>query len=109
MKTGLSTARQYQGRPMNLYTKYITTKNSYGEQKTIAKLVHVDDLTLSKRQANHKRRHPNDKNQKKTKGIFWGPRGYKDDKLDEFYKTHAYCFVDTDGTQDWVYIGGEEE
>jgi hypothetical protein len=109
MKTGLSTARQYQGRPMNLYTKYIKTKNSYGEQKTIAELVHVDDLTLSERQANHKRRHPNDKNQRKTKGIFLGKRGYKDDMLDEFYETHVHTFIDADLNMGWIKIGGEEE
>tara|TARA_R100001463_G_scaffold93726_2_gene148296 strand:+ start:653 stop:982 length:330 start_codon:yes stop_codon:yes gene_type:complete len=109
MKEGLSTARQYQGRPMNRYTKYIKTKNRYGEEKSVGKLVCVENLTLSEKQANHKKRHPNDKNQKKIKGIFWGKKGYKDTILEEFYEAHIHTFIDSDLNKGWVKIGGEEE
>tara|TARA_R100001443_G_C3211711_1_gene143573 strand:- start:111 stop:395 length:285 start_codon:yes stop_codon:yes gene_type:complete len=94
---------------MKYKTTFKEVRNKYGDVSIVEVRIPQGKITLKERQADHKRRHPNDKNQKKTKGIFWGKRGYKDDILDEFYRTHAYCFVDADGTQDWVYIGGEEE
>ena len=94
---------------MKYNTTFKEVRNKYGDVSIVEVRIPQGKITLKQRQADHKRRHPNDKNQKKTKGVFWGKRGYKDDILDEFYDTHAYTFIDTDLNQGWVYIGGEEE
>jgi len=109
LRTGLSTARAYKGKPMNTKTVFKEIKNRYGDVSKKEVQECVSGITMKERQADHQRRHPNDKNQKKIKGIFWGPKGYKDDILDEFYETHVYTFIDEDLNQGWVYIGGEEE
>ncbi len=109
MKQGLSTMRQYQGKPMKVKTTYFKLNNKYGDATVKEVLKPIEEITCKERVKQHQLRHPNDKNQKKTKGVFWGKRGYKDDILDEFYETHVYTFIDTDLNQGWVYIGGEEE
>ena len=68
-----------------------------------------EKMPLRVRRKLHSQRHPNDKNQKKTKGVFWGKKGYKDGILQEFYETHVYTYIDADMNKGWVYIGGEEE
>ena len=109
MKEGLSTARQYQGRPMNVKTVFIKNENHWGDIKVKEVLKPIEPMTCKERHEQHLLRHPNDKSQKKTKGIFWGKKGYKDAILDEFYETHVYTFIDADMNKGWVYIGGEEE
>tara|TARA_R110001583_G_scaffold34257_5_gene115246 strand:- start:598 stop:882 length:285 start_codon:yes stop_codon:yes gene_type:complete len=94
---------------MSYTTTFKQVKDKYGENMLIEVRTPTGKITLKERQANHKRRHPNDKNQRKTKGIFLGKRGYKDDMLDEFYETHVHTFIDADLNMGWIKIGGEEE
>jgi len=94
---------------MNYKTVFKEKRNKYGDVSIIEVRIPNDGMTFKERQADHQKRHPNDKNQKKTKGVFWGKRGYKDDMLDEFYETHVHTFIDADLNMGWVKIGGEEE
>jgi hypothetical protein len=94
---------------MSYTTTFKAVKDKYGESMLIEVREPIGKITLKERQANHKRRHPNDKNQKRTKGVYWGKRGYKDIILDEFYETHVYTFIDADLNKGWIKIGGEEE
>lgn len=71
-------------------------------------------MTITKRNELHKARHPNDLNiRKEGKGVTWSKRTAKDKKLDEFYDTHVYTFVDAENISKkrWVRITGfvEEE
>ena len=94
---------------MKYNTTFKEVRNKYGEVSIVEVRMPQGKITLKERQANHKSRHPNDKNQQKTKGIYWGKRGYKDDMLDEFYETHVHTFIDADLNMGWIKIGGEEE
>ena len=94
---------------MKYNTTFKEVRNKYGDVSIVEVRVPQGKITLKQRQADHKKRHPNDKNQQKTKGIYWGKRGYKDDILDEFYETHVHTFIDADLNMGWIKIGGEEE
>jgi hypothetical protein len=66
-------------------------------------------ITITKRNELHKARHPNDLNlRKEGKGVTWSKRTAKDKKLDEFYATHIYTFVDEHdlSKKRWVRISG---
>ena len=88
IKEGLSTAHKYQDRPMYEY-KFIT---------------------LTERTKNHVLSHPADSGLPKVeRGVTWGKSGKGTKKLNEFYKTHVYTFVDKDMNKAWVRIAGKEE
>tara|TARA_R100001443_G_scaffold72179_2_gene80314 strand:+ start:1046 stop:1387 length:342 start_codon:yes stop_codon:yes gene_type:complete len=108
LKSGNNAVRQYKGRPANTQTVYTKVRRN-GETVMVMSSGYVKPMTLRERQANHQLRHPNDKNQKKTKGVFWGKKGHKDKKLKEFFETHVYTYIDADMNKGWVCIGGEEE
>ena len=108
LKSGNKAVRQYKGKPANTQTVYTKVRRN-GETVMVMSSGYVKPMTLREKQANHQLRHPNDKNQKKTKGVFWGKKGYKDGILKEFYETHVYTYIDADMNKGWVYIGGEEE
>ena len=59
------------------------------------------------RREGHMKRHPNDKNKRKIKGITWSKKTQRDKKLKEFYKTHVYTWV-SHNRRGWVSIGEEE-
>ena len=59
------------------------------------------------RREEHMKRHPNDKNKKKIKGITWSKKTERDKKLKEFYKTHVYAWI-SHNRRGWVSIGEEE-
>lgn len=90
MKKGLDTATKCAGIPMAGYKQ----------------------MTIEDRIARHKINHPNDIGvPKENKGVTWSKKTDKDKKLDEFYETHIYTFVDEkDLTKKrWVRIAGFEE
>jgi hypothetical protein len=57
----------------------------------------------------HKASHPNDDGVPKNKGITWGKAGKASKKLDEFYKTHIYTYIDKDMNRAWIRIAGNKE
>ena len=59
------------------------------------------------RREEHMKRHPNDKNEKKIKGITWSKKTEQDKKLKEFYKTHVYTWI-SHNRRGWISIGEEE-
>tara|TARA_R110000823_G_scaffold133544_5_gene262277 strand:- start:530 stop:757 length:228 start_codon:yes stop_codon:yes gene_type:complete len=75
----------------------------------------MNELTIIERQTKHRKLHPNDKGvPKESRGVTWSKRTEKDKKLDEFYATHVYTFVDAEDVSKkrWVRISGfagEEE
>jgi len=75
----------------------------------------MNELTIIERQTKHRKLHPNDKGvPKESRGVTWSKRTEKDKKLDEFYSTHVYTFVDAEDVSKkrWVRISGfagEEE
>ena len=95
---------------MKYNTTFKEVRNKYGDVSIVEVRIPQGKITLKERQADHKRRHPNDNNQKRTKGVYWGKRGYKDDMLDEFYETHIFTFVDENDLtkKEWVRISGFE-
>ena len=104
VRSGKSSIRQWQGKPRNMHTVYTT------EGQTIrGTLTPVIPLVLRERKIRHRKNHPMDANETKVRGVSFRKKGYKDKKLDEFYKTHVYTYVDSDMNKGWVYIGGEEE
>ncbi len=104
VRSGNSAIRQYQGRPSNLHTVFVTN------DKTVEGfLVPVAPMTLRERRMRHRRNHPMDANEPKVRGVAFRKKGYKDKKLNEFFETHVYTYVDADMNKGWVYIGGEEE
>lgn len=71
-------------------------------------------MTLAERTKEHRKRHPNDKNIRRAdKGITWGKITERDKRLDRFYQTHIYTFVDENdlSKKKWIRIvwDGEEE
>ena len=54
-------------------------------------------------------KHPNDKNERKVKGVTWSKRTQKDKDLDIFHKNHVWTYTDRTMTKKWVFIGSEEE
>jgi hypothetical protein len=71
-----------------------------------------EQITIEDRIARHKINHPNDKGvSKEGKGVTWSKKTDKDKKLDEFYETHIYTFVDENDLtkKRWVRIAGFEE
>tara|TARA_R110001606_G_scaffold396151_1_gene569748 strand:+ start:433 stop:693 length:261 start_codon:yes stop_codon:yes gene_type:complete len=72
----------------------------------------MNKLTIIERQAKHRKLHPNDKGvRKEGKGVTWSKKTDRDKKLDEFYKTHIYTFVDENdiSKKRWVRIAGFQE
>tara|TARA_R110000764_G_scaffold8297_2_gene28212 strand:+ start:777 stop:1007 length:231 start_codon:yes stop_codon:yes gene_type:complete len=69
----------------------------------------MNELTIIERQTKHRKLHPNDKGvPKENRGVTWSKRTEKDKKLDEFYATHVYTFVDEHdlSKKRWVRISG---
>jgi len=69
----------------------------------------MKELTLRENQANHKKNHPTDLGlPREGRGITWSNLTERDKKLDEFYKTHIYTFVDENDLtkKRWVRISG---
>ena len=97
MKKGLSTARKYSGRPANIESKFVKTKDGFKEVKDFVK-----KIPLSERIKQHQVKHPNDDGVVRIKNIHWRKLNAKDKLREEFYKTHIW-----EGK--WVSIGGEEE
>ena len=64
-------------------------------------------MRTATRREEHMKRHPNDKNEKKIKGITWSKKTERDKKLKEFYKTHVYAWI-SHNRRGWVSIGEEE-
>ena len=90
MKEGLDTARKYGEIPIAGY----------------------EEITIEDRKARHKKNHPNDTNTRRVdKGVTWSKKTNKDKKLNEFYETHIYTFVDEHdlSKKRWVRIAGLEE
>ena len=67
-------------------------------------------ITLTERAKKHILNHPADLGiPKAERGITWGKAGNGTKKLNDFYKTHVYTFVDKDMNKAWVRIAGKEE
>tara|TARA_R100000988_G_C3915393_1_gene124118 strand:+ start:20 stop:190 length:171 start_codon:yes stop_codon:yes gene_type:complete len=56
---------------MKYKTAFKEVRNKYGDVSIIEVRIPQGKITLKERQADHKRRHPNDNNQKRTKGVYW--------------------------------------
>mgnify|MGYP007032487851 CR=1 FL=1 len=72
----------------------------------------MNKLTIIERQAKHRKLHPNDKGvRKEGKGVTWSKKTERDKRLEEFYETHVYTFIDINMNRAWVRIDGlgEEE
>jgi len=70
-----------------------------------------EKIPLSERQKRHKELHPNDKGVKKeNKGVTWKKATAQDKKLETFYKTHIYTFVDENdiSKKTWICIAGSK-
>jgi hypothetical protein len=95
---------------MNTKQNFRSTKNGHSwayKRKEIA--FPKDDLTVAKRTQRHMSNHPNDKNERKTKGVTWSKRTQKDKDLDEFHKNHIWTYTDRTMVKKWIFIGSEEE
>ena len=104
IRNGSSAIRQYQGKSGNMHTVWVKD-----DKTVIGKLVPVAPMTLRERRIRHRRNHPMDANESKVRGVAFRKKGHKDKKLEEFYDTHVYTYIDADMNKGWIYIGGEEE
>jgi len=77
-------------------------------EKKYAEVVEVvEDNTLKNKIREHKERHPNDNNTKKTdKGVVWKKPTTKDKQLEEFYKVNVWTSFGSNG---WVALPIEDE
>ncbi len=77
-------------------------------ERKYAKAVEVvKTKTLTNKIREHRERHPNDNNTKKTnKGIVWKKPTQKDNQLKEFYKTNVWTSFGSNG---WIALPIEDE
>jgi len=77
-------------------------------ERKYAKAVEVvKTKTLTNKIREHKERHPNDHNTKKTnKGVVWKKTTAKDKQLKEFYKANVWTSFGSNG---WIALPIEDE